>query len=111
MLVVTSESIDLSESNRTYRGRLARPAEFHGEVSAPADSEVVIKVSEPQEMGSRGMTFVTLTVESVIVDGKSVTVATLPVMRPLATVGRPTPTSGIVPAGTRLVFVVGATKG
>lgn len=109
LLVVTSESIDLSDSSRTYRGRLARPAQFHGEVSAPADSEVEIRVSQPQELGSRGMKVVTLTVDAVIVDGKRVTVATLPVTQPLST-GRPMPNAGMVPAASRLVFVVAAPK-
>ena len=111
LLVVTTEPIDLNEPGRTYRARLARPAQLRGQEIAPAESEVLIKVSEPQAMGSRGITVVSLTVEAIVVSGKNVTVTTLPVMQPLSTGGRPMRNAGMLPAGSRLVFVVAPPKG
>jgi hypothetical protein len=109
LLVFTSEPIDLTDSSRTYRGRLARPAQFRGRDIAPADSEVIIKVSEPQPVGSRGMTSVSLTVESIVIDGKRVAITTQPVVQPF-TVGRASRSGETLPSGTRLVFIVANPK-
>jgi len=106
LIVVTSEPIALTEPNRTYRAHLAQPAQLRGEVSAPAESDVVIEVSEAREMG-RSVTAVSLTVEAVVVDGRTVRVATQPVIRPISIGGRSMP-NALLPANSRLVFIVAA---
>lgn len=85
LMVTTTEAIDFTRPG-TYHGRLAQPVQSGGQVIAAAQSDVLLTVSEHKTQGT--MEYTELTVVAITAGGRTLQVASRPVMRPISANGR-----------------------
>ena len=108
LFVSLDEPLDLRDlaGERRVRAQVVRFVGMARNGGKPVGSEATIRVFRPEKAVQAGMAIVRLVMESIEMDGRSVPLTTRPVQRPVPGPGSRYKGRGVLPAGTRLIFVI-----